>query len=221
MNKAHKLILLLRAIPKSIYFNFKYFDFKDAIKFPVLISHRVMLKKTKGEVIIEAPLNFGMIRIGFGEHLFFSDPKLRSTWDVDGIVKFKGSARIGNGTKLCVKGKLTLGNNFMISANSQIRCVQNITFGDDVLMGWDCLFLDTDGHKILNNEGIKVNSNKDITVGNKVWFGARSTVLKGSEIASDVVVAAGSFVLGKHDTSHCIIGGHPAGVIKENISWQG
>ena len=47
-----KLYLFLRCIPKTLYFNFKYLPFNKAIKFPILVSHRVWLMETKGKVIL-------------------------------------------------------------------------------------------------------------------------------------------------------------------------
>lgn len=215
-----KLLLAIRAIPKTIYFNFKYLEFKDAIKFPILISHRVVLSKMKGNVIIDAPLKFSMIKIGFTEHPFFDHHRLRSLWHVDGTVRFKGNADIGNGTKLIIHGNLNLGSNFMISAHAQIMCRVNINFGDDVLVGWDCLFMDIDGHSISNGEGKMIYGNKAINIGNRVWVGARSTILKGVNISNDVIIAANSCVSKSFNESNCIIGGNPSKVIKKDITWK-
>lgn len=37
---------------KTIYFNFKYFEFKKAIKLPVLIHEKARIQIIKGEIIL-------------------------------------------------------------------------------------------------------------------------------------------------------------------------
>ncbi|OBR89902.1 hypothetical protein CLRAG_38790 [Clostridium ragsdalei P11] len=71
----NKYFLALLGIPKTILFNFRYFSLKDAIKFPIILSHRVVLSKMDGKIVIEAPIKFGMIRIGFGNLPLFDQKK--------------------------------------------------------------------------------------------------------------------------------------------------
>lgn len=40
----------LKRLPKTILFNFKYFDFKDAIKLPIFVSSQVLLKELNGTI---------------------------------------------------------------------------------------------------------------------------------------------------------------------------
>ena len=55
----------LRSIFSSIYFNFKYLPFKQAVKLPILL-YKPHFLKLKGKVVIDAPkINTGMIRLGF------------------------------------------------------------------------------------------------------------------------------------------------------------
>ncbi len=219
MEKIRKLYLFIRALPKTLYFNFHYFSFKQAIRLPVLISHRVILHKTKGKVIAQS-YRTGAIRIGFNQHIFFSDHKLNSTWSVDeeGSVIFNGTAFISNGTRFFVRGKLTFGDNMIISANTKIQCFEEITFGKDVGIGWDCVFMDTDGHSLLDEQQNVINPNKPIIIGDNVWVGAKSFISKGVTLASHMVVAANSIVLKSFDLPNHIIGGYPAKVIKCNIT---
>lgn len=66
----------------------------------------------------------------------------------------------------------------------------------------------------------KKNQSKSVTIDDHVWIGAKSTVLKGTYIGRDVVVAAGSIVHGKYKQTSCVIGGNPAVVIKNEITWD-
>lgn len=219
MVKFSKIFLYILGIPRTLYFNFKYLKFRDAIKLPVLVSHRVCLLRCSGSIEIDAPIECGLIRIGFGDVGIFDQHRSRSIWEVSGKVIFKGITRIGHGSKISVAGTLTLGSDFTITAESQIVCQQEIVFGNDVLISWDNLFLDSDFHKIKINNSI-INSPKAIIVGNHVWVGCRCTILKGTQIGSDIVVAANSTITGVFNESNTIIGGNPAQILKRGVTWE-
>jgi len=134
---------------KTIYINFKYFSLKKAIKLPILISRKVWLKNCSGKIEILGNIYSGMIKIGFGEVGIFDKKYSRSILELSGKIIFNGNANIGHGSKISV-GKdaiLNLGNNFIITAESSIVCFKKITFGDNCLISWDDLFMDTDFHK--------------------------------------------------------------------------
>ena len=61
----NKYIYVIKKINiKTLYFNFKYLPFKEAVKLPVFLSRHVCLKKIKGKVIINSKIRTGMIKIG-------------------------------------------------------------------------------------------------------------------------------------------------------------
>lgn len=173
-----------------------------------------------GEVLIDSPIKTGMIRIGFGNVRLFDKRYVRNIWFLEGKVTFKGRARLGFGTKLSVFGHLVLGDNFIVSAHSQIECKKAITFGNNVLIGWDCLFMDSDNHLLLDNQDNVINPAKEILVGDRVWFGARCTVTKGALLGDDLVVAINSNIYRKYPISKCVIGGNPAKVLKTDTTWE-
>jgi acetyltransferase-like isoleucine patch superfamily enzyme len=58
-----------------------------------------------------------------------------------------------------------------------------------------------------------------IRIGDHVWIGLRATILKGVTIGDGAVVAAGALVI--HDVPPgALVGGVPARVIRENVTWQ-
>lgn len=223
MKSILKIWLLILAIPKTVYFNFKYLRFREAIKLPILVSHRVYLKETRGKVFINSDIKSGMIKIGFGEVGIFDQVKSRTIWQVSGTVIFNGKASIGHGSKISVRGKISIGKNFIISAESQIVCHKQITIGNDVLLSWDILIMDTDFHEILDVNGARINNDKEIVIGNKVWIGCRSILLKGTTIGNNVVIAANTLLNGRNqfnNIENVIIGGNPAKILKEGITWN-
>ena len=55
----------------SLYYNFKCFDFKTAIKIPLFFSYHVKVTGLKkGCIVLESPARFGMFRMGFSEGSF-------------------------------------------------------------------------------------------------------------------------------------------------------
>ncbi|MBW3078683.1 acyltransferase [Bifidobacterium simiiventris] len=215
----HKIYLAIRCIPKTLIFNFRYLPFKKAIKLPIIVSHRVSLQRMGGGIEITAPIRPNMIRIGFHENPAFNRRSYAS-WYNEGQVVFQGTAFFGNGSGIANTGVLTFGDNFQMSGNSRIVCKYDTTFGDDVLVGWDCLFLDGDAHKLyVEGTAEPSNASRPIVVGNHVWFGARCCVLKGVAVADGCVVAANSCLTKVFAETGCVIGGYPARVIKTNIRW--
>lgn len=153
MKRIHKIWMILRAIPKTIYFNLKYFSVGDALKFPVIVSHRVALQRMDGSIELMQPARFNMVRIGFHENPIFDQDRTRTLWNNAGKVVFEGTAYLGNGSAVANFGVLKFGNNFQMSGNSSILCKHDTSFGNDVLIGWDCMFMDGDAHKVFPIRG--------------------------------------------------------------------
>lgn len=67
-----KWLTVLLALPKSIYINFKCFNFRTACRMPVVVSNRVCLKGIrKGSFIIDGEhIKPGMIRLGIADGSF-------------------------------------------------------------------------------------------------------------------------------------------------------
>lgn len=221
MNKTLKNLLKINI--KTIYFNFKYLPFKQALFLPIFISRKCNLLVLKGEVEILEKISPGLIQIGYGKIGIFDRRYSRSVLEIKGKITFKGKTRIGQGCKLSVgsNANLVIGNNFMITAESSIVSHEEITIGDDVLISWDVLMMDTDFHSINGENGERINPNKPITIGNKVWVGCRSLILKGSEIPDETIVAANTVYSSNNFTKNkSIIGGVPLKVLKENVTWK-
>ena len=50
---------------KTLRINFHYFPFKQAIKLPILVAHRVVFEQLRGGVEIEGKLTTGMLLFGY------------------------------------------------------------------------------------------------------------------------------------------------------------
>lgn len=214
-------ISIILGLAKTIYINFKYFKFKDAIKLPILLSNKVKINSLNGKIIINNKVKTGMIKIGFGNIGLFDRNKSRTILEIKGKVIFEGNASIGHGSKIIVGkcGEVTFGDKFIIMAESSIVCFKNIEFGDGCLISWENLIMDTDFHKIYKDNKI-INKDEKIIIGNNVWIGCRCTILKGSKVFDNSVIAANSVVTKKFNENNIIIGGNPAQIINSDIFWN-
>lgn len=221
--KIYLMIQVLLGLPKSIFFNFYYFGLKG-VKLPVLLSHKVKFHKLKGKVLINSKYKIGMIKLGFQAPEMYDNSKLSFIWINDGLVEFGNSASIRNGSVIRNYGHLILGENFHVSAPSRIICYKHIQFGKDILIGWDCEFSDGDAHKIYNlidkNKENRMNINRPIIIGDKVWFSAHTKVLKGVKLGNNMVIAEGTILCKSFETSNIVVGGNPLRILKENIIWD-
>lgn len=107
-----------------------------------------------------------------------------------------------------------------MTSESEIVAQTNIQFGDNVLISWDCLIMDTDFHKIYDQTGKLINSPEPIIVGKKVWIGCRNVILKGSKISDGSIIGANSFINKDISNQSGIFAGNPIRFIKGDISWE-
>lgn len=218
----HRIFKFLKRINfKTIYFNFRYLPFQQAIMFPILISIKVYLHKMLGKIVFECDIRTGLVEIGWGKIGIFDNKYARSVWDVNGMVIFKGKTDIGYGSKISVGGNgiLIFGKNFTIRAHSSIVAYKKIEFGNDCLLSWDILIMDTDFHHIMDKQGTVINEDLPIFVGNNIWIGCRNLILKGASIPNNCVIGSNSLVNKKLEGVNCLYAGNPIRCVKSNITW--
>jgi acetyltransferase-like isoleucine patch superfamily enzyme len=216
-------MLFRMSLFKTLYFNLKYLSFKQAIHLPILIARKVSLRKFAGSVILDCNPKIGIVKIGFGDVGIFDYKGSRSIWEVNGKVIFRGKANIGHGSKISVgkDGCLYVGDNFVITAESTIICAKEVVIGNGCLFSWDILVMDTDFHKIYDENGQIINEPRGIEIGDNTWIGCRSVILKGVKLPKNTIIGANSVVSKncsfKEDGT--LIAGIPAHVLKKNICW--
>ena len=218
-DKMVKLIRYIAGIPKSIYVNFRLLPFNQAIYLPIMVSRKTKLQSLSGKAHIDK-LKTGIIRIGFGGTDMLDYRYDRPILKITGDIHFKGKAKIGIGAKLLVNGSLHLGKNFNVTGDALIICSKKISFGDDVMIAWRSIIMDTDQHQIYNKEKECINEDKEISVGDNVWIGASSMILKGAEINNGCIIGANTTITKSFNNEDSIIAGNPAKVLKTEIQWQ-
>lgn len=109
---------------------------------------------------------------------------------------------------------IEIGDRTLINRRSEICCKERVSIGSGCAISWDVTISDTDYHYI---EGSK--NTAPIEIGNNVWIGCKSTILKGVKIGNGTVIAAGSVVT-SDVPENCLVAGVPAKVIKKDITWH-
>lgn len=223
MNFIHYLLNVgFRGTIKSIFFNFRYLSFRQAIHMPVLLSKRTSIKVDGGKVFIDCKeIKYAMIKIGDEGEAAISDRKTLSSYVIQGALIFKGNANLGRGIRMIIlpKGTLIIGKNFYFTGNSSVRVYRSVTIGDDCLFSWDILIMDYDGHKIFDNTNVKINDAKPVIVGNNVWIGCRSTIWKGAIIPDNSVIGTGALITKKLFQKSAVYV-NTGQILKENIRWE-
>jgi len=220
--KTDKLIKLFRyalGLPKSIYVNFRLLPFKQAVFLPIIVSTNTKLISLSGKATLKK-VKTGIVRIGFtGTDMidFNSNPTMLQ---VCGTINFNGKVKIAKGSRIVVYGELSLGDNFITTGCSTIICAKNISIGNNTMLAWESIIMDTDQHKIFDKEKKHINQDDKVTIGNDVWIGARSFVLKNSTIKDGCIVGANTTVSKSFDAKESIIVGNPPRVIKNSVTWQ-
>ena len=214
---------------KSFYLNIYYFPGTAALHFPILVGYHVKIENlgSRRSVVLpeESKPIFATLCFCLKGGPYIMGNKI-SMWNIEegGKIILKGTARFSKGTFLSVQknATLTIGNLFSSNANLYLQCSNNITLGDDVLLGWNNVIMDSDGgHPIYDSASCEVtNPSQPIIIGNHVWLGEGSSVLKGAFISDGCILASKAIASRVYDKPNAIIAGIPGKIIKENIRWE-
>ena len=112
-------------------------------------------------------------------------------------------------------GKIPIVGKSCSLVNTLLDCVEQITIGDYVSFGHDCMLL-TGKHDYTfhNAERQTISINKPIIIGNGVWIASGVIVGGGVTIGDNAVIGAGSVVL-KDIPANELWAGSPARFIKK------
>ena len=109
-----------------------------------------------------------------------------------------GGSKISYGCTLELLPEAVLDNHyFTMNSNSTMVIAQKITLGNDVMIARNVLIYDSDFHQIKDMNGVLINPSKSILIGDHVWIGAGTLILKGGIIGDDCMIAAHSVVYGQ------------------------
>ncbi|MFC0434423.1 DapH/DapD/GlmU-related protein [Kutzneria buriramensis] len=105
---------------------------------------------------------------------------------------------------------LTVGRGTFLNVGCFIELVAPVRIGRDCQLGMQVMIVTSHHESTVD----RVPTGRPVVIGNRVWLGARATVLPGVTIGDDVVIAAGAVV-----ATDCVgpgtYAGVPARLIKE------
>ena len=209
---------LLSAIPTSIYFNFHYLPFKQAIKFPILVK-KSHIYEAKGKIIIDAPIKFGMIKLGgFGGHMYPNNGIHWTQWG--GTIIFKGKCQISNNSFI-VQGKestIIFGDDFIATTSLKLISFKHIEFGKCVRCGWDVMFLDSNFHPLYDMKKEKFKKGYGpIKIGDYNWFSTQCKIMHSVTTPERCIFGMGTTVTrGGQYEPYCVHGGDPVRILSRD-----
>lgn len=113
------------------------------------------------------------------------------------------------GAKVFDEPTLRVGNNTHLGYNLHISVGSDITIGEDVMIAGGVSIFSYDGHSVNPAERHNIapkETSKPIIIGNNVWIGTRSIILKGVVIGENSVIGANAVVTKKIPPNSLVIG---------------
>ena len=146
-------------------------------------------------------------------YISISGPNIRIGKCATVIAEPEARIKIGVWGREPDQGKITIGDYVLISPGGRISASDEIVIGDSVMMANGVYITDSDWHDLYDRTA-RSPEVKPVHIGNNVWLGDHSTVLKGVTIGENSVVAAGA-VVSKNVPPNVVVAGNPATVVKQ------
>jgi galactoside O-acetyltransferase len=113
------------------------------------------------------------------------------------------------------EGTVTIGNNSHLGAYCYVNAARGtVRIGNDVAIGPGTKIIAYSNHYETGKKVSEVRMTEDITIGDNVFIGANCSLLPGTTIHANVVIAAGAVVKGEL-TGNAIYGGIPCRKIQD------
>lgn len=111
-------------------------------------------------------------------------------------------------------GKFHIGNNSHLGAFCYVNvCYGKVLIGENVAIGPGTKIIAYSNHYERGKKVTDVRKTGDVVIGNNVFIGANCTILSGTVIHDNVIVAAGAVIKSELETN-AIYGGVPGKLIK-------
>lgn len=173
-----------------------------------------MNKHLKGIFCIPlAAIKYVILKLTHMTHFYAEMPAIISplteiTVDSGAQLSIGRNLKMHNGAKIRVRKKanVKIGSNFGMSNGCVVTAYEKITIGDDVMLGPNVLIYDQD-HDYKAEGGVSAMKFKTspITIGNNVWIGANTIILRGTIIGDYCVIGAGAILKGNYGEGKVVI----------------
>jgi acetyltransferase-like isoleucine patch superfamily enzyme len=130
-----------------------------------------------------------------------------------------GKVKVNRGARILIDNDalLEIGDGTQIHCDSIMTCLKHITIGSNSLTSWNVNIIDGNVHELVL-DGVARPRTRPVHIGNNVWIGT-GAIIVGVTIGDGSVIAAGSVVTSEVPAKS-VVGGNPAKIIREDISWR-
>lgn len=208
----------LHSFIQTIRFNVHYFGKKNGLKLPVFIYDRVYFKQRLGNVELQS-FETGNVKIGKCIVGVYDKANTEIQFNDSCSVYLGKNVIIGSGCRVSASGRVKIFENVCITAETMFICNKSIEIGKNSLISWNVQIMDTDIHKIYNDNK-QTNPDSPISIGERVWINSGCVILKGTRIADKCVVGANSLLNKEYSESNSLIVGNPAKCVRNQIEWE-
>lgn len=124
-------------------------------------------------------------------------------------------AHTGSKFSVVTNGELIIGNNASFSYGCMVMCRKKIVIGEGVELGPNVLIYDHD-HDFRVVGGIKAKKYKcgSVEIGNNVWIGANTVILRNTKIGENCIIGAGSVIKGEYLPNSVVVQKRETSLIK-------
>ena len=132
----------------------------------------------------------------------------------------QGTVQILRGVRVFVNdgAHLEIGTRTYINDCSTVTCFDHIKIGSGCSISWNTNIMDGNIHELIIAGRPRPRS-APVTIGDRVWIGSGATILAGTTIGDQSVIAAASVVT-VDVPSGVVVGGNPARVIATDVTWE-
>lgn len=185
---------------KTLWFNFHFFPWNQAIHCPVFIYGKLTIEGHEGSLCLNIPtdqLYPGMIRLGYNYDRF-STNYAGTLLQLQGTLQWNGPFRcsVNNVIGACqAEALVQFGAYVSLGANVKLRAYRCITIADHVAVTHDCGIYDTDFHPFRNIDSGEIPQYMTpIHLGQGSFIGFGTQITKGTVLPPYSLVAACSLL---------------------------
>jgi len=117
------------------------------------------------------------------------------------------------------QGLLSIGTRTIIGPHTRIMAATEVRIGARCMISWNCSIFDSIGHRMWLDGQEEAEIEAPITIGDDVWIGPYTIIMKGVEIGSNSIIGAGS-VVRRSMPPNSLAYGNPARVVGKVDRWE-
>jgi len=164
-------------------------------------------------IILYTLVRFSVIKfLNYGNFIFTPLNHISPFTEINlsrkGKLTFGYKTKIRSGTKITVRkeAEIVIKDNVFLNHGCMLMCHEKIYIGSNVQVGPNVLMYDHD-HDFRHENGLKALKYRTspIKIGENVWIGANTVILKGTTIGDNCVIGAGSVIKGNFPNNSIIL----------------